>query len=239
VLIGGFIVAGTTFKPVLIRGLGPSLASQGIQGVLADPFLQLFDFNGNLIAQNNNWKDTQQATIEATGIPPTSDLESAIVTSLAPSSYTAILSGANAGTGIGLIEIYDLDTTVDARLPNISTRGFVGTGENVLIGGFIVGNGGNATVLLAAIGPSLSILGISDALQDPTLELHDANGVLLAFNNNWMDSQQAQIQATGLAPTDNRESVILTTLVPGDYTVIVRGLSGTSGVALFEAFNIQ
>jgi len=238
-LIGGFTIPGTVAKSVLIRALGPSLLSEGIVGVLANPVLELFDINGNLIAQNDNWRDTQEAEIEATGLAPSNDLESAMVVSLLPSSYSAVVAGFNNGTGVGLFEIFDLDLTVDAQLGNLSSRGFVGIGEDVLVGGFVIANGTTTTVLVRAIGPSLSSAGILNALQDPTLELRDANGVLLAFDNNWKDSQESDIEATGLAPTDDRESAILATLLPGTYTMTVQGLNATTGVALVEVDKIQ
>ena len=201
--------------------------------------MQLFDAAGILAAQNDNWKDTQQDEIEATGIPPADDRESAIVMTLAPSSYTAVMVGKNATGGIGLIEVYDLEPDVGSQLANISSRGLVGTGNNVLIGGFIIGvSGTSANAVLRAIGPSLSASSVSSALQDPVLELHDANGTLLAANDNWRDTQETQIQSLGLAPTDNRESAIFTSLAAGNYTAIVRGRNETTGVALVEAFRV-
>lgn len=241
VLIGGFIVTGTAPKEVIIRGLGPSLASAGVAGALANPVLALHKPDGTVIT-NNNWKDTQKTAITATGLAPTNDLESAIVATLAPGNYTAVLSGQNNGTGVGLIEAYDLNSTAASQLANISTRGLVKTGDNVMIGGFIIGGGttGNTTqVLVRAIGPSLTGAGITDALANPTLELHDANGNILKSNNNWKDTQQAVIQATGLAPTNDLEAAILDTLAPGNYTAIVRGVNGGTGVGLVEVYNLQ
>jgi hypothetical protein len=241
VLIGGFIISGTDAKEVIIRALGPSLTDLGVPGALADPVLELFDASGTTIARNDNWKDTQQSDIESTGLPPTNDLESAIVMTLIPSRYTAVMVGKSGGLGIGLIEVYDLAPAATSQLANISTRGFVDIGDNVMIGGLIVGGSGatSATVVLRAIGPSLSNSGISGALQDPTLELHDGNGALLAANDNWQDTQPTEIQSTGLAPTDVRESAILISLTPGNYTAIVRGKNETIGVALVEAYNVQ
>ena len=206
-----------------------------------DPVMELHDSSGAVIATNDNWKDTQEAEIEATGVAPTDDRESAIVSSLDPGAYTVILSGANDTTGIGSVEAYDLDLTAGSKLANISTRGFVDTGDNVMIGGLIIGpiNTGDGTVLLRAIGPSLAGAGIQDALQDPVLELHDSNGDIVATNDDWMDTQETEIEATGIAPTDPRESAILQTLAAGPYTAIVRGKNNTTGVALVEAYQLD
>jgi plastocyanin len=227
VLIGGFIIGGPGNKKVVLRAIGPSLSNPpfNLSGVLADPTIELHDGTGTIIATNDNWKDTQQADIAATGLAPTNDFESAILQTLAPGAYTAIVRGKNGGTGVGLVEAYDADPSVNAELTNISTRGSVGTGDNVMIGGFIVGGGGSATVVVRAIGPSLSNppFNLSGVLQDPTLSLFDANGVIIVSNDNWKDTQQAELQATGLAPTDDHESAILVTLPAGGFTVIVRG----------------
>jgi hypothetical protein len=238
VLIGGFIITGTEPKKVIIRGMGPSL-SQFFSGVLDDPTLELFEGSTQLDS-NDNWVD-RRAEIEATGIPPSSDFEAAIVRTLAPGAYTAIVRGKNNTTGIGVVEAFDLDQAANSKLANISTRGFVDTGNNVMIGGFIVGNsgGGGATVVVRAIGPALSNFGIAGALQDPTLDLVDANGMVLRANNDWKDSQQAEIEAVSLQPGDTRESVVVQTLAPGFYTAIVRGLGGATGVAIVEVFNVQ
>lgn len=174
VLIAGFTITGTAPKEVLVRGIGPSLASLGVVGTLADPTLELHSGN-TVVATNDNWKDTQQPEIQATAIPPSDDRESAILASLNPGAYTAILSGKNNTTGIGLVDIYDLTQAAQSKLANISTRGFVTTGDNVIIGGFIIG-GGNSKMVIRAIGPSLTALGVKDALQDPLLEIHDNNG---------------------------------------------------------------
>lgn len=241
VLIGGFIINGTGPKSVIIRGIGPSLAAFGLTGVLADPTLELHDSTGATIANNDDWKDTQMAEIEATGLAPTDDLESAIVMSLDPGAYTAILAGSNGLTGVGLVEAYDLDLTAGSKLANISTRGFVDTGDNVMIGGIIIGpaDSGDATVLIRAIGPSLTAFGVTGALQDPVLELHDGQGNILTTNGDWKDSQESEIEATGLAPMDDRESAILQTLAPGGYTAIVSGKDNTTGVGLVEAYHLD
>ena len=239
VLIGGFIITGTDPKRVIIRGIGPSLSSL-FTGALADPTLELFQGSTSL-AMNDNWRTDQEAEIVATGIPPTNDLESAIVRTLTPGSYTAILRGKNDTTGIGVVEAYDLDRAANSRLANIATRGFVETGDNVMIGGLIIGpaDGGSARVVVRAIGPSLGNVGISGALQDPTLDLVDSNGVIIRSNNNWRDSQEAEIIATGLAPTDDRESALVQIVAPGSYTAIVRGVGTLTGVALVEVYQLQ
>jgi phospholipase/lecithinase/hemolysin len=240
VLIGGLIVTGSEAKQVIVRGLGPSLAVDGLPlgNTLADPTLELYQ-DVTLIMSNDNWKDSQQSEIEATGIPPTDDLESAIVVSLAPGSYTVILRGQNSGTGIGLVEAYDLGATAQSSLANTSTRGLVETGDDVLIAGFIVGNGGSDTVVVRAIGPSLADAGVANPLADPTLDLYDANGVIIRSDDNWRDSQESLIQSAGLAPTNDAESAIIRSLTPGGYTAVVRGKDGGTGVALVEVYNLQ
>ena len=240
--IGGFIVTGSGPKNVLVRGIGPSLAASGVQGVLADPVIELHQ-PGGVVVGNNNWKDTQQSQIAATGLAPGNDSEAAIVALLEPGSYTAVLSGANGTTGIGLVEVYDLDAGVASQLANVSTRGFVGTGDNVMIGGVIIGPKGaaNATLVVRAIGPSLAAAGVTGSLTDPTLELHDGNGATVATNDDWQDdpAQAASLQAANIAPTDPRESAIYTTLATGNYTAIVQGKNGATGVALVEIYNLN
>jgi hypothetical protein len=241
-MIVGFIVMGNDPKKVIIRAIGPSLTGGGISNVLSDPTLELRDGSGALIASNDNWRDTQQAEIQASGLAPADDRESAIIQTLSTGTYTAILRGKDGAGGIGLIEGYDLDQTANSILANISTRGFVGTGENVMIGGLIVGgnaSGGVNVVIARAIGPSLSNAGIQNVLQDPTLELRDTNGGLIDFNDNWKDRQEAVIENQNLAPGDDRESAMLEVLPPGAYTAIVSGKDGGTGVGLVEFFNVQ
>jgi phospholipase/lecithinase/hemolysin len=240
VLIGGFIVAGSESKTVLVRGIGPSLAEHGIASseTLADPRLELYQ-GGTLILSNDNWKDTQEAEIAATGIAPTNELESALITTLAPGSYTVILRGQDNGTGIGLVEAYDLDSAARSSLANISTRGFVQSGDNVLIAGFIIGSGGSDTIVVRALGPSLAAAGVISPLSDPTLDLYDANGSVIRSDDNWRDSQEGLITSTALAPNDDAESAIIRALAPGNYTAIVRGKNGSTGVALVEVYNLQ
>lgn len=237
-LIGGFIVTGTDAKRVIIRGLGPSLG-QFVSGALADPILELYR-GSTLLMTNDNWKENQ-AEIEATGIPPGNDLESAIVRTLDPGAYTAVLRGKNNTTGIGLVEAYDLDQAANSMLANVSTRGLVNTDNNVMIGGFIIGptGGSSANVVVRAIGPSLSNFGVSGALEDPTVDLVNSNGVVIRSNNDWRESQEAEIIATGLQPSDDRESALVEAVNPGNYTAVVRGSGNTTGVGLIEVYNLQ
>ena len=239
-LIGGFIIIGDDPKKVIVRAIGPSLPLGGSTGVLADPVLELHEPDGSVVT-NDNWRETQEQEIIDSTIPPDNELESAIVATLEPGAYTAIVRGKNGGSGVALVEAYDLDQGAASRSANISTRGFVETADNVMIGGFIVGGGGggDVTVLLRAIGPSLTALGVPGALQDPTLELRDGSGALLASNDDWKDTQQTEIEATGVPPTDDRESAILSTLPPGAFTAIVRGTLDTTGVGLVEIYHLQ
>ncbi|MEY2490439.1 MAG: hypothetical protein QOC70_2381 [Verrucomicrobiota bacterium] len=234
VLIAGFIVTGSQPKRVLLRGLGPLLP---VSENLTDPTLELHDSSGAIVAANDNWRDTQQDELQATTIQPSNDYDSAIVKSLNPGAYTVILAGKGGITGVGLAEVYDLDLTVDSKLANIATRGFVDRGNNVLIGGTIVIGNGSTRVLFRALGPSVP--GVPNALQDTTLELHDGQGSLIASNDNWQDTQAAEIQATTIPPPDPREAAILHQLTPGAYTAIVRGKNNTVGVALVEAYQIN
>jgi hypothetical protein len=240
-LIGGFIVTGNTPKRMVVRAIGPSLTAFGVAGALTNPLLELHGPSGFATIINDDWRDAQQAEIQAAGLAPGNNLESAILATLPPGAYTAVVRGQGNGTGVGLVEAYDLESWADARLGNISTRGFVDAGANVMIGGLIAGPVSSATgqILVRAIGPSLSALGVANALQDPTLELHDGNGGLLASNNDWRDTQQPAIEATGLAPSNIKESAILSTLSPGGYTAVVRGAGNTTGVALVEVYKLQ
>jgi hypothetical protein len=237
VLIGGFIITGTQPKKVIVRAIGPSL-SASFPGALADPILELRNSSGGLIVANDNWRSDQEAAIVETGIPPSDDLESAIVATLPAnnSAYTAIVRGANGGTGIGVVEAYDLNQAVDSKLANISTRGLVQTEDNVIIGGLIVLGQSPLRVIVRALGPSLPVSG---ALSDPTLELHDGNGTLLAANDNWRSDQEAEIMATTIPPPNDLESAIVRNLAPGNYTAILRGANNTTGVAAVEAYGLN
>ena len=243
VLIGGFIITGTDPKKIIIRGIGPSLS--GVGAVLQDPTLELHQGSVTL-AVNDDWKE-HQAEVEATTIPPLNNFESAIVTTLNPGAYTAVLAGKGNGTGVGVVEIYDLAPAANSKLANISTRGFVDTGANVMIGGLIVdggSGGGSARVILRAMGPSLSAAGIQGVLPDPNLELHDASGTIIAANDNWKtrgdgSSQQGEIEATSIPPSNDAESALVQNLAPGNYTAIVRGTGNMSGIAVVEAYTLQ
>lgn len=251
VLIGGFIAAGSVTKKLVLRAIGPSLASLGISGFLADPRLELHDHNGVLIASNDNWKindqsqQSQEAEIIATHVPPANDLESALIATLEPNQgYTAVVRGAGDTSGVAVVEAYDLEADADSKLANISTRGLVETGENVMIGGFILGGSdGFSRLIVRAIGPSLAP-GITNALADPTLELRDGQGTLVGSNDNWktndqtQQSQEAEVRATTLPPSNDLESAIVVTLPAGPYTAIVAGKNGGVGVALVEAYTL-
>ena len=242
-MIAGFIMQGGAQKKVMLRGIGPSLSKSGIASPMQDPTLELHDSNGSILRSNDNWQSSQSAEISATGIAPQDPRESALIATLGPGTYTAQLRGKpgtnGSGFGVGLVEVYDLDSQPStARLANISTRGDVQLADNVLIGGFIMSNK-PTNIVIRAIGPSLTGRGVAGALADPTLELLDANGSLLASNDNWRSSQEDVITATGLAPTNDAESAILARLVPGSYTGVVRGMNNTTGVALVEVYSLS
>jgi Cysteine-rich secretory protein family len=234
VLIGGFIVTGTESKRVIIRGVGPSLS---LPGKMVNPTVELHNAAGATIGFNDDWgQSANSAAIAESGVAPANPSEPAILIDLAPGSYTAVLSGANQTTGIAVVEIYDLDSAADSKLANISTRVLVQAGDAALIGGLIVVGQSSADVIVRAIGPSLSVPG---AMADPTLELRDATGTLLASNDNWRSTQEAAIAGTGVAPTRDAESAIVTSLSPGSYTAIVRGANGTTGVAVVEVYQLN
>jgi hypothetical protein len=240
-LIGGLILRGAAAKRVLLRGMGPSLNEAGLPDVLSDPVLELRDQNGTLLLTNNDWKDSQRAEIEATGLAPRDDREAALLTDLlSPGLYTAILRGAGNGTGLGLIEVYDLSPNTGSLLANISTRGFTETGDRAMIGGFIVGAGSDtARVLVRGIGPSLAAVGINDSLPDPTLELWSSNGALLMANNNWKTTQRSLIEQTGIPPTHDLESGMVTDVSAGAYTAILRDNANAAGTALVELYHLN
>ena len=200
----------------------------------------MHDGNGALRTTNDDWKDSpQRAEIESSGLAPSDDKESAILQTLAPGPYTAVVRGKDNGTGIALVEVYDREISADAALANISSRGFVETGDNVMIGGFIAGNNAGSTkVLVRAIAPSLKNE-LPAALDDPVLELRDKNGGIIALNDNWKDDERTEIEATGIPPSHDLESAIVRSLAPDAYTAIVRGANDTIGIALVEIYNIK
>ena len=239
--IGGFIITPGNAKRVVIRGMGPSLSGHGVSDSLADPVLELHGPGGALLQSNDNWRDNQEAPIQATGLAPTDDLESAIVATLDPGAYTVILKSKSASTGVGLVEIYDLDPAGSSRLGNLSTRASVQNGDNVVIAGFILGvHQMNADVVIRGLGPSLSQFGVSNVLADPTLDLHDSNGTLIKSDDNWQDdaAQAALLSASGLAPGNSQEAALEVNLSPGAYTAILAGKNGT-GVGIVEIYNKQ
>jgi cytochrome c peroxidase len=240
-MIGGFIITGTSAKSVVVRGLGPSLANLGLTGVLLDPVLELRGADGALLFQNDNWKDTQRPQIEGTLFQPADDREPVIIASLPPAAYTAILTGKNQTAGIGLIEIYDNDQTVDSQLANISTRGFIGVENNVMIGGFILRGTNSTGIAIRGLGPSLSQLGLTNVLADPTLELHNSNGATVITNDDWTDDSAIAelLRANGLALANPNESAIFTSLPPGQFTAILAGKNGSSGVGTIEIYNLR
>ena len=239
VLIAGFIVTGNEPKQVMIRGIGPSLSASGVAGALEDPLLAL---NDDAVI-NDNWKEGgQQQAIEDSGIAPTDEREAALIVTLEPGAHSAVLRGVDGTTGIGLIEVYDLSQAADAKLANISSRGFVQTGNDVMIGGIILGPEANAatTVVVRAIGPSLSSAGVANPLANPTLELRDENGTLLAENDDWEDGSEADtIAERELAPQNAQESAVLAIPGPGNYTAIVSGVDNTVGVGLIEVYQLD
>jgi len=239
VAIAGFIITGNSSKQVVVRGLGPSLANAGVQGALSDPLLELYDSSGNLFASNNDWQQTQAQALRDANLAPPNDLESALLVTLAPGAYTAIVRGNGNASGISLVEVYDLQPSATSKLANLSTRGLVGSGQNVMIGGTIVTGPDNARVVFRAIGPSLAGVGIPNALTDPQLDVFDGNGAKIFSNNNWKDSQQAAIASVGLSPGNDLESAIVLDLAPGNYTAVVTGVNGVPGVALVEAYHLQ
>jgi hypothetical protein len=238
--IGGFIITGSAPKHVLLRTIGPSLAGSGVPDALADPVLELHGPGVFATIMNDNWRQAQETEIQATGIAPTNDLESAIDATLAPGAYTAIVRGNGNSSGVALVEVYDLNQGVDSKLANLSTRAFVNTGDNIVIAGFMLGGGTGADrIVVRGIGPSLTATGIPNALVNPTLELRDNNGVLLIANNDWQDDplQASEITAAGLAPTNELESGIAATLPPGLYTALLAGVNNGSGIGLVEVYD--
>ena len=243
VLINGFIITGTDPKTVIMRALGPSLGGSGVSGALADPVLRLYNSSRTLIATNDDWQtDPGSAFIEQYGLAPPNPAESATLkTNLAPGAYTMVVTGKNITQGIALAEVYELyGPGLDSKLGNVSGRGFVGTGDDVLIGGFIVGDVGSGTVIVRALGPSLASFGVSQPLSDPILTIYDSNGSAIAANDNWQDGNNAiDVQKNRLAPPNALESAIVLHLPPGAYTAVVRGANGATGNALVEVYHLN
>jgi hypothetical protein len=257
VMIGGFIVEGTEPKRIIIRAIGPELAQYGVHDVLANPTLELHDGTGTLIASNNNWATTiiggiitanQVRDIQTSGYAPRDARESAIIADLPPGNYTAIVRGVNDTTGVALAEVYDLNANANSILGNISTRALVQTEDSVMIGGFIVQGTQPKRVIIRAIGHELTQYGVPNVLPDPTLELHDSTGALIASNDDWQrtilggiitSDQVHDIRSSGYAPTDARESAIIANLPPGNYTAIVRGKNIVTGIGLVEVYDLD
>jgi uncharacterized delta-60 repeat protein len=238
--IGGFIITGAASKHVVLRAIGPSLAQAGVADALADPVLELHGPSGFVTITNDNWRDDQANTIAATGLAPTNDLEAAIDANLAPGAYTAIVRGKDNSSGVALVEVYDTSQSVFAKLANMSTRAMVGTGDEIVIAGFILGAGnGDDRIVVRGIGPSLAALGVANTLADPKLELRDSDGALLASNNDWQDvsAQASELTAAGLAPANNLESGLAVTLPPGLYTALLSGANNSTGIGLVEVYD--
>src|SRR5882762_10175584 len=241
VVIGGFIIPGTDPKTIVLRALGPSLSRFGLSGVLRDPVLRVYNSSRTLIATNDNWQsDPNHLVVEANGLAPANLLESATAQTLAPGAYTVTVTGKDATPGIGLVELYDLSPLSNSKLRNMSTRGSVGTGDDALISGFIVGDVGSATVVVRALGPSLAAYGVSGVLSDPTLTISDSTGSVIASNNNWQDNiNWIDIRKNALSPIDQRESALVLHLPPGAYTAIVTGANGATGIGLAEVYTLD
>ena len=239
VMIGGFIIQNSPSKKVIVRAIGPSLSGFGIPGALADPVLELHDGTGALLQTNDNWRDSQEQEISATGLQPTNDKEAAIVADLAAGNYTAIVRGSNNSSGVGLVEIYDLDPDT-GTIANISTRARVGTSDDVLIGGFIVQAPQSEPIVVRAIGPSLGAYGVAGPLTNPMLDLYNANGVRIVSNDNYPNAVNASvIGGYQLYPPITLESAVYFEAAPGSYTAIVSGVGGTTGVALVEVYGLN
>ena len=225
----------------MLRALGPSLARFGISGVLTDPVLTLHNSAGTIIATNDNWQtDPGHSEITADGLAPANPLESATLQTLAPGAYTVVVRGKNSAQGVSLAEVYDVSPQSNCRLANISGRGYVGTGDNVLISGFIVGDVESATVIVRALGPSLGPFGVSNPLSDPVLTIYDSKGSVIATNDNWHDDNNAiHIQRNRLSPPNALDSAIVLHLPAGKYTAVVRGVNGATGNALVEVYHLD
>ena len=232
VMIGGFFLAGDQQKKVLIRAIGPSLEQSGLKGVLADPVMHLYDSSGAMVASNDGWNSNADIAL-----PPSNQRDAAMATALDPGSYTIVVSGASNEPGLALFELYDLDQA-NGRIVQLSTRGRVETGDDILIGGFIIGGAERTTIVVRAIGPSLTGSGVNEALADPELSLYDATGSLVFTNNDWRTHQEQQLIDSSLPPTDEKESAIIATLPPGSYSAVLRGANDSTGVGLIEIYDL-
>jgi hypothetical protein len=242
-MIGGFIVSGNTPKKVVIRGMGPLLGGFGISDFLQDPYLELRSSGNVLLQFNDNWKDSQQTEIQNLGLAPNDDREAVIVATLTPGTYTALLTGKGGTTGVGLVEVYDVNPTADSQLGNLSTRGFVEGGNDVLIAGYVLGgnNTGNDRIAIRGLGPSLAQFGLNPVLADPTLELHDSNGMTLISNDDWATDpvSAANLALFNLQPSNPKEAAIFTSLPTGVFTAILAGKNGGSGIGIVEVYNLK
>ncbi len=249
VLIEGFIVQGPggSTKKIMVRAIGPSLVPFGVTDALANPTLEIRDASNTLIASNNDWGTTQvggiiigdqSAEIGGSGLSPGNGLESAIIADLAPGSYTAVVRGVGDSVGTGVVDAYDLSPASSARLANIATRGLIQPGDQLMIAGFIIQNG-PVRALILAVGPSLSAFGINNALPDTTLQLRDQNGVIVLENDDWQSDQKAEIEATGLQPSDPREAAMVVNIPPGQYTAQVRGKPEQTGIGVVQVYFLR
>ena len=242
ILIAGMYISGPTSKKVVIRGIGPSLGNFGISGAMANPAIELRNSAGTLLASNDNWQQSAQyQEIANSGFAPSNYYESAIIATLAPGSYTTSLYGVGNTIGVASVEVYDLQPA-NSKLVNLSARAYVDTGDNAVFAGLYVSSGSpadlTARVAFRGIGPTLANYGLAHTLQDPTLELRNAQGTLIASNNNWADTQWAEIVNAGMAPSDYRESAIIRLLSPGSYTAILRGYNNTVGTGAVEIYRL-
>ena len=237
VMIGGFIIAGETDKTVLIRARGPSLADFGVAGVLEDPYISLSRLTGEYIDSNDNWASHSRASEIAVQLQPTNPYEAAIVATLAPGAYTPIVSGVSGGTGVGIVEVFELDT--QSRLENISTRGFVSTGDDVMIGGFIIDGDTSKRVVIRGRGPSLADFGVQGALMNPNLTLIGLSGEYIDSNDDYATHAESASLPVQFIPTNAAESVIMATLEPGAYTAILNGVGNAEGVGIVEVFELD
>jgi hypothetical protein len=232
-LIAGFIVKGTDPKTVAVRLLGPSIKGSS----LTDPRLTLFDSLGNVVATNDDWQtDSEAGDLIADGLAPSHPSEAAVIRTLNPGSYTVAGYSKGSNTGLGLAEVYDLTPEPNSRLVNLSTRGYVGPGNQVLISGFILGQVASNSVIIRGLGPSLNL---SPALADPVLTIYDNNGTVIATNDNWQDDKsRLDIQSNGLAPTNDSEAATALFLPAGSYTAIESGANGGTGIGLIEVYDL-